>query len=93
MTATSKEIERFFDTGHDAPLPLVARRDRRARRPEYQAPFTPDRPWLADGGRSAPAVIVFARPGPPETSSGGTRTAKGSTAVARWPAPQNLVQS
>jgi hypothetical protein len=54
----------------------VARRDRRARRPEYRAAFTPDRSRLADGGRSAPAVIGFRSARSPKNNRGGTSPAK-----------------
>jgi hypothetical protein len=62
---------------------LVARRDRRARRSADLAPFTPDRSWLADGGRSAPGRDRRLLVPVPQNHQWGDQSGKGSdSAVA-----------
>ena len=60
----------------------VARRDRRARRPEYRSSFTPDRSGLADGGRFAPRRYRFCSARSPKLQWGDQA---GKTSFQRWP--------
>src|SRR5262249_5211144 len=50
------------------------------------APFTPDRSWLADGGRSASGPDPFCSARSPTIISGGTRPAKTVSSGGRYAA-------